>query len=283
MGFLLIFLIILSIVIQNTAKKHYNILVNNKGIYTYHCIMTFVAMLFFIITNKGNLEFKLLVLPYSFAFASSFVAALLFSFLAIRDGSLSLTSLATSYSLILPTIFGLVFNGEPIKVELIIGIILLMVAIFFINSKKTYTKITAKWCIYVFLAFLSNGISPIIQNLHQTRFSGKYINELMIVALFLCFVFFLIMTIINEKNEAINLIKKGFFTMILSGITNGAANLFVMLVIGLAASSIVFPVISAGTIILTILISVFIYKEKFAPKQIVGLILGIAAVVFLNI
>ena len=43
------------------------------------------------------------------------------------------------------------------------------------------------------------------------------------------------------------------------------------------------PVISGGGIALTSIVALTIYREKLSTKQILGLVFGIASVVFLNI
>ena len=71
--------------------------------------------------------------------------------------------------------------------------------------------------------------------------------------------------------------------MALCGIANGAMNLFVMLLSTRMNASLMFPVFSAGGIILTWTVSRFVYKEKLALGQNLALVLGILAVVFMNL
>ena len=47
--------------------------------------------------------------------------------------------------------------------------------------------------------------------------------------------------------------------------------------------AIVFPVISAGGIITTAIVGIFVYKEKLSVMQIIGMVLGTASIVFLNL
>ena len=72
--------------------------------------------------------------------------------------------------------------------------------------------------------------------------------------------------------------------MLLWGILNGAANLFVMILAAKRVpSALMYPLISGGSIILTWITSRFYYKEKLTILQNIGLIVGIAAVVLLNL
>jgi multidrug transporter EmrE-like cation transporter len=49
------------------------------------------------------------------------------------------------------------------------------------------------------------------------------------------------------------------------------------------APSVMFPVISAGGIVISFIISLVLYKEKFSIMQYIGLILGITSIVLLNL
>ena len=60
-------------------------------------------------------------------------------------------------------------------------------------------------------------------------------------------------------------------------------NLFVMILSGKVAASVMFPLISGGGIILTYLISKFFYKETLSRRQFVGFILGLLSVIFLSL
>ena len=71
--------------------------------------------------------------------------------------------------------------------------------------------------------------------------------------------------------------------MVLCGVANGVVNLLVMVASLTIEKSVMFPLISAGGIVLTWIISVFLYKEKLSMKQNIGLVLGIVSIVFLNL
>ncbi len=67
------------------------------------------------------------------------------------------------------------------------------------------------------------------------------------------------------------------------GLINGIMNYLVMVVSASIPNSVLFPSISAGGIVLTFICSLTIYKEKLSKSQMLGYILGIISVIFLNI
>ena len=105
----------------------------------------------------------------------------------------------------------------------------------------------------------------------------------MIVALVSGAVVLTIVSFIKEGKQISNYIKNGWLFGLLSGLFNGILNLLVMILSGRVSASFMFPLISAGGIIVTYLISKWVYKEELTKRQFVGFILGIASVIFLNI
>ena len=78
-------------------------------------------------------------------------------------------------------------------------------------------------------------------------------------------------------------LKAGFWLYLICGLANGLANFFVVYLSLRVAASVMFPVISAGGIVLTFFISLFFYKEKLSKWQILGSALGLVSVIFLNL
>ena len=268
---------------QKVIQKPFAEKTGGKGVCFYNAFTCFAAMLFFLLSG-GNFEFDAAFLPYSAIFAAAYSLATIFSMLALSYGPLSLTALCVSYSLILPTFYGIIVLKDNIGTFLIPGIILWVISLFLINKKSDEGgKISFKWIIFILLAFVGNGGCSIAQKEQQIRFSGQYKNEFMVVAMAIVTVVAFIMGLVKEKKEGLQYAKTGIIPALLCGIINGAMNLLVMILTGTMPVSIVFPIISAGSIILSYLASTFMFKEKLTKTQIVGFVVGILAVVLLNI
>ena len=272
----------LGVVAQNLLKKQYSAK-KLGGAFIFSSVSVLTACLFFVLSSGFNLNFSLEFLPYSICFALSYGTATVGSFMAIRTGSLSLTALIISYSLIIPTFFGLFFLEEEVSLLFWIGFALLMVSLFLTNSTREKIKFNAKWIAFVILAFLGNGLCSTVQTLQQRTFVGGYKNEFMIVALLMVVLLILPCALIFERRELLPAITKGGHLMASCGIANGAVNLFVILLISRMNSAVMFPILSASEIVLTWLISHFFYKEKLSSKQNAAMLLGVASVVLMNL
>ena len=274
--------VILGISGQNAAKKSYNKRTDGNGIYLFSAISVLAAALFFLITS-GKMQWNADIIPYAVGFAVFYAMAIVFGTMAVSCGPLSITALITSYSLILPTLFGLLFLQEPVRMGLIPGLGFLLVSLVLINRINENIPITPKWVVCVILAFLGNGGCSIAQKLQQSVFEGSYKNEFMFIALSAVLVVLLAMTLLRERKQLAVCAKPALYLGASCGLLNGIVNLLVMLLSGKLPASLMFPVISAGGIVLTFLISVLFYREKLTKVQMIGFALGAASVVLLNI
>lgn len=267
---------------QNILKKAYTKKTGESGVFLSSTIVSISALIFFVVTSN-EFNFKWSIVPYSIAFALSYAAATSFNVFAISCGSLSLSSLISSYSLLMPTLYGLFFLKDPIGKWFLFGLILLIISLALINKKDENAGISFKWLVFVAIAFAGNGICSTVQMVQQRVFDGNYKNEFMIIALVIVAVTMSLITVIREReNIAINF-KLGWHFSIMCGLLNGLSNLLVMFLANSMSTAILYPLISAGGLIVTYIVSRFFYKEELTRSQFVGFLLGILAVVFLNV
>lgn len=152
-----------------------------------------------------------------------------------------------------------------------------------IEKKTGERKITLKWGIVVLLAFISNGACSTIQKLQQMASGGRYKSELMIIALALSVVVMAALAAITEHRRAITQFKRGFAYYTVCGLANGIVNYLVLVLSNRMAASVMFPVISAGGVVMAALIAVFLYKEKPQLQQWIGMLAGTIAIIVLNL
>jgi len=283
-GAFLIFACLIFLCAQDVIKKQFSFKCQD-GSMTFSAMVTFFALLFFLVSS-GGFELKAEYIPYSLGFAFCYSTATVTGFLAIKSGSLALTSLIGAYSLVIPTMHGLIFLKETAGILQYLGIGILLVSLFLVrgsNDEKSNIRITPKWIAYVSICFVTNGMCSVLQKTQQRVFDGAYDTSFMIVALACGVIAMLIVSLIMERKIMLTVIKKGIVYAGLCGISNGIVNLLVMVIVAFVASSIFFPVLSAGQMIITFLLSVFLYKEKFLPRQVAGIGCGVIALIFLNL
>lgn len=282
MEYLLLSLSVILISLQNIVSKKYNHTTRCPNIFIYSAISAFFAMLFFIVSSGFRFNFSIGYLPYSLGFAAAYSASLVGMNYAVKTGSLSVTALIMSYSLIIPTFYGIIFLKENAGCFTYIGILLLLISLFLINIKKEKNKVSLKWIFFLIIMFTGNGMCSTLQKAYSLKCGTEFKNEFMIAALAVTTFFLMLWGILNEKDSTVKAIKYSAPFAVINGFSNGAVNLFIILLTGMLPNSLIFPTISAGGIILTFIVSVTVYSEKLSKIQLCGYIIGTAAVIVLN-
>lgn len=278
---------VFGVTLQQVARKAYHIRVAG-GTFTFTAFSILFALGVFLMAAGGKFEYDSDILPYCIGFALAYSASSIGAFLAIRTGPMSLTSLMIQYSLIIPTFYGILFLKEEISALFYPGIGLLLVSLFLVNcEEKGEKKISLKWILFMLIAFLGNGLCSTVQKAQQNAFITEanpdgYKNEFMIIALAISAVVIFAMAFVWEKRSIGKKITTGAYWYIICGLANGLVNLFV-LILAKYPASIVFPVISAGGILASTLVGIFVYKERLSVMQIAGMSLGTASIILLNI
>ena len=252
-------------------------------------LLTFVVIFF--IQNGFNFSgYSLNLLKFAIPFGLCFAISTIFSILALNCGDLSLTGLFVSFSLILPTLYGIIFLGDSVNVLFYIGLTLFFASLILVNLKfgkgaKKRKPITIKWLIFVALSFFSNGFCCIFQTMQQKEYNGQCGSELMITALSLAVVILIVATLITERKNIKTATPSALVWGAPSGFLIAMNNFIVMLFTGgnLMPVAIFFPVISGGGLILTFVLGRLIYKEKYLALQYVGIALGFVSIILLNL
>ena len=133
-----------------------------------------------------------------------------------------------------------------------------MVSLFMSNAKKDNdAKFSVKWVIYVVLSFIGNGACTVVQRLQQLKYDGLYKNEFMIIALSTLVIVLTIAALIKERGEIKNCLKPTVFS-VTNGLANGLTNLLVMIMALRMPASVTFPLISSGSILATVTVSILL-------------------------
>ena len=287
MNYFLLFLTALFIIFQKVCQDRYNAK-RDSGVFLFSGMISFFAMCFFMAVNRNWVWSSELIVP-AVAFGLSYAAATVFVVLAIKCGSLAKTTLITSYSLMVPALAGLIVLREPLGVPMLVGMVLLVLSLWLTNYRKKTAdapkeKITAKWVIFVLLAFVGNGMCSTVQKL-TPHFLGSDINQnlYMIAALGLSSVVLITASFLTKETNLKATLKIGAPLALLDGLFNGAVNYLAIYLNQFIPASVMFPVLSAGEIILIVPYSLLVRREKFTAAQWVGFGVGVVSVVLLNL
>lgn len=201
-----------------------------------------------------------------------------------QENGVSVASVSSKMSMIIPILFGIFFFEEVITFEKIIGIVLALIAVYF-TSKKEKGKIEIKNFIFPILLFFGAGIVDTSINYLQHTYLKDYEVALFSAITFLsAFGFGIIFSILKSFKGNFKLQGKN----IIGGICLGVPNYFSMFFIIKALqnknleSATIFTLINIGVILLSTFFGILLFKEKLLKQNYFGIALAILAVILVT-
>ena len=279
-------------VLETMLQKSYNIRTGNRGVFLFGALSAYAAAITFLCSASFPLHYSLAALPYSIVLALSYGSAIVGTVMAYRYGPLAITALIASYSLLVPTFYGIIFLHETPRFTFFIGLTLLVISLFLINyrKEKNAAPFSPKWLIFMIITFCGNGLCSTVQTMFVRNVDGRdgapsMKNEFMIVSLVIIGTILILASFAAERHDIGKVVGKGGLFAVGYGVLNGFLNLFVILIqVGkVIPVAVMYPCISAFGMVATYLLSVFFYKEKMTAASRVGFYIGIAACVLLNL
>ena len=278
-------LIVLFTVTQSATTKLFNKGSANSAVF--NSLKALSALVMFTIMAIPGFTFHLPTMIFGFAYGAGLCLSMYAGYKALCLGPMSLSSMLVSFSVIIPLIWGITFGNETLNTFKYIAFALLFVEIISTNVDKLKGGIQKEtnyglWLTFVGITFLCNGTCSILQKQHQTLHPESYSQEFMFFAMLLCSVIFCIAAVSRLSRKEIKE-TKGKLYGIISGSSNGMANFLTLILAGMENASILFPIISAGTVLSALLCGRFVFKEKLKLNHYFALVFGILAIVFLKI
>ncbi|MBQ8657752.1 MAG: EamA family transporter [Clostridia bacterium] len=226
---------------------------------------------------------------FALGFACSFSICLYSSFMAIKTGPLSLSALISSFAILLPSLYSVIFLGESFTKWSVIGLVLLCVSFVLINKIEKGEKFNFRWLFFVSLSFLGNGINSILQKVHQETLKSQGLNAndyavaFQFFAMIAVTLIFTVMLLIKRPKNMTKICKQGFLLAPLAGIANAGCNVLMLVLATMLSGVVLYPSISAGGIVFTFITALILYKERYTKWQYVGYSCGLISIILLSI
>lgn len=278
------FAIIGLTVTQSASVKEFNTGCDDS--LKYNILKTASSALLMILLFVWSCSFHLESILFGAVYGVCLSAANHFGYKALTNGPLSLTSMTVSFSVIMPIVYGIAFCKEAVTPFRLIGFALLVVTLVLNKFSKgnSDTQKGKNWWLYILITFLCNGANSILQKAHQTRFPGNFTAEFMISATVISFVIFFFLYLFSKnKNSTSKVPFRSKACGAVGGIANALVNFLSIYLAGFRDASVLFPLISIGTILGALICGIIRYKERPKPITIAVILVGIASVVFLKL
>ncbi len=291
MDILLYAAIVTASVTQSASGKAFNRAGGSS--LTFNLLKTLSALALFLVMSIPQFCFHAPTLLYGLSYGLALCLSMYAGYRALCLGPMALTSMLVSFSLLIPFGWGIGVRGEPVHLTKGIGLVLLLGAMLLVNAHHFCTgrrepkphrgtSPSRLWPLFVAVTFLCNGVCSILQTEHQAAYPGLYNREFMLFAMLLCASVYTAVALVRlPMAELRSTPRKGLG--ILAGVTNSLASYFTLMLAGMENASILFPIVSAGTILGALLCGRFIFKERLRVNQYAALALGILAIVLMKL
>ncbi|MEZ4853801.1 EamA family transporter [Flavobacterium sp.] len=193
--------------------------------------------------------------------------------------NLTVASVASKMSMVIPALFGILILKEPTSLFLWIGLFLAIISVYFV-SKKPNESFTISHFGFPILLFLGSGTVDTLINVTQHSYLNK--SE---TALFSGFAFLFAFLSGFSVLLFLFFIKKQHFALknLIAGLFLGIPNYFSLyfttrsLQIDTLSSATIFTILNIGVILLTTLIGLLFFKEKLYKLNYIGILLALIA------
>nr|WP_255807640.1 EamA family transporter [Cohnella mopanensis] len=224
-----------------------------------------------------------------------FTSTMFFYTRAMNTGPLSYSSFYFSVSLMVPVVASMTLWHEAAGPAKLTGLALFLLSFYFIQiygrqRGNTVQQAGKRWFVYCLLAFLFNGLIPVLAKAHQSMLDGRESTELTLVGFSAALVCSLLGWIGSgrlRQSEAsfdrIPFSRSSVIFILGVGLSTGAGNALMNDLSGRLPGAYLYPFVNGSMIVLLTLISAFVFKEKLSKGGVLGIATGIAAIVAVNV
>ena len=240
-------------------------------------VLAFSWLMVFVVGSQGGIaQISGTTLLFLVLSGLSTGASWLCYFKALQLGDVNKVAPIDKSSTVLTILLAFIFLGEPVSIPQALGVVgigvgtLLMIAKKEVEDGKPHSK---AWLVYAFLSAVFASLTSIfgkigVENVESNL--GTAIRTIVVLVMAWVMVF-----VTGEQKGIRSIGKKSWVFLFLSGITTGLSWLCYYRALQDGPASVVVP-IDKLSILVTIVFSWIVLKEKLTPKAAVGLVLILA-------
>lgn len=219
--------------------------------------------------------------PGSFMLGFLFISVFYVTAVTSQRNGLSVASVASKMSVIIPISFGVWLFGEELGIAKILGVILALIAVYFTAKKEEGTLADSKNLIFPILVFFGAGAIDtslkVLQNDYLPTEEISLFSSHTFLMAFTIGVFLIGIAIIKNKMK---ITGKSILGGIVLGIPNYFSLYFLikMLDSEVFESSTIFTIHNVAIVMVSTLVGIVFFKEKISFRNGIGIALALTAI-----
>lgn len=201
-----------------------------------------------------------------------------------RNG-LSVASVSSKMSVIIPIIFGVILYQDSMGIFKIIGIVLALLAVYLTTKKDTAEESKGSLLFPILLFFGAGCIDTSIKLFQNNYVAPEDVSLFSTFTFLMAFTAGIIIIIARFFFNPVKIIGKNILAGIFLGIPNYFSLYYMvkMLESKDLESSTIFTIHNITIVILSTIIGVLLFKEKINKRNILGIIIAIIAIILVTI
>ncbi len=196
---------------------------------------------------------------------------------------MAISTVANKMSLVVPVLAAVILYDEKIGWQMILGIILALLGIYFSSTNAGKISFDKKYLWLVLLLFIGQGFADTIYN---DAVQEGYANNLFLSIIFIVAgILGSIMILVQISRKKMRFQKKSILWGIIIGIPNFGTLYFMTRALESfeGESSSVFPLVSMGIILFSAFSGLILFKEKLSRTNWIGILLAVGAILVIKI
>ncbi|MCF0135793.1 MAG: hypothetical protein HUJ69_05165 [Lachnospiraceae bacterium] len=207
---------------------------------------------------------------------------------AAKKGPYSIQTIINIFgALLIPMLVERVFWSVKLTLLQYLGVVAILVSFVFLNlSDKKESGMQKGFMAWVFLIFLANGVYSSIV-VAQQRWTGYLQKNEMIAVVFLTMSLISLVNLLTDRKTGVRQVfrlkGKCYAFALASSAALPVAMWILALLIMYVPASILYPIQNSAILVLSIVLSAIIYKEKLSKGILVGIAFAIAGICALSL
>ena len=203
-------------------------------------------------------------------------------------GSYSFLMVASMFGgILVPIVVEMIYPGKVMNFVQVIGCVLMLVSLVLMNARNISFKGASKsyylWCIALFFA---NGLYGAINGLQAEVMDGAQRTE-MLTILYLCSALAAIgMEVFRGQGKQLvqgfKMGKKSALFLVITCLSATAAANLMLYILTLLSPSVLFTIDSGAVLVLSILYSLILFKEKPTWEVVLGMVIAVVSIVVVS-
>ena len=214
-----------------------------------------------------------------------FVSIFFVMAMTAQKNGVSVTSIAGKMSVVVPVFFGIILYNESVTFLKIVGIIMALIAVYLSSVKEEKTEKNGTLLLPILLFIGSGTIDTLLKYIQENYVADEDVSifsgSLFGIAGVFAFLILVIKTI--KKRESFG------YKNIIAGIILGVPNYYSIIFLIRALqnknfeSSTLFTINNVAIVVVSTLVGLFFFKEKFSIKNKIGVAMAILGIILVTI